>query len=193
MAYTSNIPQATDRPNNSQSQILANFTAINTVNSVNHVVFNDADQGKHKFVTMPEQAADPTTAVNEVAIFSQESALTSVAELAIRKENNGDVVEFTSAGKADPGWAILPSGILIKWGSGTASGVAQDVNYNSAVPFGAVYSVTVTPRHSGGTNDRHIVVYSSSLAKFQVTCTLLTNLSTAATTAFYYFAVGIPA
>lgn len=54
MAYNSNIPLGPDRFFISQGDILQNFQAINTDTQVNHVVLNNADQGKHKFVQLVE-------------------------------------------------------------------------------------------------------------------------------------------
>ena len=39
---------------------------------MNHVDFNGANQGKHKFVTMPEQTDAPDTLENEGAIYSKD-------------------------------------------------------------------------------------------------------------------------
>lgn len=117
MAYNQNIPQPTNRLKDSQADLLANFQAIKQLVDVNHATFGDVNEGKHKFVTMPEQGASPTTAINEMALFTRQSALSSVAELVIRRENNGPAVEFTSSTQATNGWTRLPSGILIKWGT----------------------------------------------------------------------------
>lgn len=181
MAYNNAIPQATDRIADSQAPILANFAAIDTVVSINHVTFDDSsgDQGKHKWVSMPEQAAAPATLANELAVFSQESSLTSVAELAFRRESSGDVVEFSS-GKADePGWAIFPSGILVKWGkSGAASGLTTITYSVSAdIPvFATVFHAQVTP-FSSSTSDINI---ATRLVDFNTTQirTLNTNRTT---------------
>lgn len=122
MAYNSNIPQPTDLISTSQAQILANFQAINTLIDVNHYTFNSAGatDGKHKYVSMPEQAADPATAVNELAIFSKVGAISAVSELFLRRENSGIVYNFTESGQNTIGWTRLPSNILIKWGNDTA-------------------------------------------------------------------------
>ena len=59
MAYTSNVPLSTDRFKDSQPVLLNNFMEIASLVAVNHEAFNLPDQGKHKFVTMPVQAAAP--------------------------------------------------------------------------------------------------------------------------------------
>lgn len=200
MPYSNNIPQATDRPNNSQPLLLANFAAIDTVVSVNHVTFDDpsGDQGKHKFVSFPEQAASPATAVNEVALFSQQSTYSTEAELAIRKENSGDVVEFTAAGKAGTGWTILPSGILIKWGySAPATGLATITwPVGATIPvFSAVYNVQISYLEATAGD---VDVAAPRLVSFSTT-NIVSYLSkrlsagdSTTTVVLYFVAIGIP-
>ena len=148
MAYNSAIPAATDRLIDSQAALLANFAAIKTLIDVNHVTFDDAsgNQGKHAYVSLPEQAASPTTAADEVAIFSRLSTLTATSELAIRKEGNGDVVEFTSCKASGCGWARLPSGILLKWGNSSANG-STTITFPVAADtpaFTTIFSINLT-------------------------------------------------
>lgn len=62
MSYTSNIPLSGESLGSTRDRINQNFQQIDTVLAVNHVPFNDAGEGKHKFLQMPEQASAPTTA-----------------------------------------------------------------------------------------------------------------------------------
>ena len=154
MAYTNSIPNATDRPSDSQPLIKANFQSIYTVNGINHVQFDDpsGDQGKHKYVSFPLQSASPTTATTEVALFSRTSTLTGLVELAIRKQSDGTVTELTSALKATDGWTILPSGLLLKWGLGTSTTgglVTFTWNTGATIPvFSSVFHVQVSPSNT---------------------------------------------
>lgn len=154
MAYSNAIPQPTDRLKDSQQDILDNFAALKTLIDVNHETFGAADEGKHKFVTMPEQGSAPTTAANELALFTEQSSLTNVAEMVFRRESNGSSIEFTSSLQATSGWTRLPSGILIKWGDFTATRNALGtVTFNVAatIPvFTAVYMVTGTQKFAAG-------------------------------------------
>ncbi len=47
MSYQNNIPQPTDALSQSQSDILNNFAAIQTLIDVDHVDFANINQGKH--------------------------------------------------------------------------------------------------------------------------------------------------
>ena len=85
MAYNSDIPQSTDDPSQSQGQILANFQELNTFTAVNHVALNDGDQGKHKFLQMPEQASAPSTGANEGGLYTKE--VSGTTQLFFREES----------------------------------------------------------------------------------------------------------
>ncbi len=117
MAYNANIPQPADQLKNSQPQILGNFQEINTAFNVNHVGFNVADEGKHKFLQMPRQGAAPTTAATDIGLFSLVGANSLVSELNFRRQADGEVIPFTEGLIATPGWTILPCGLVVKWGT----------------------------------------------------------------------------
>ena len=183
----------------SQSKITENFAAINTVVSVDHVTFDDADEGKHKQITLPEQAADPTTAADEVALYSKASTLGGLdSALYLRKENDGDVIDFTSAGKEANGWTRLPSGILLKWGSGTTDAGAQAF----ALPVGAtiplyttIYSVNLTPNGDGGSGSYdympYLLSFTASPDVINVYGSARTKNETRANINFRYLVIGI--
>lgn len=159
MAYNANIPQPADKLKDSQPQLLANFQAISTAFGVNHVNFNDpnGDQGKHKFLQMPQQNVDPATGNSEGAFYCKQGAYSGEAELVYRREGNGDVIPFSEGRlNATAGWSLLASGILIKWESFIIpSENNTSANYTliwstggtirpfSAAPFNVQYTVQV--------------------------------------------------
>lgn len=116
MAYNQNIPQPANKLKNSQPQLLANFQEISTLISANHVEFNDpnGNEGKHKFLQMPEQGVDTSTEDDEVAMFAKQGANSQVAELNFRRQLDGVVVPFTECLQDANFWTFVPSGILIK-------------------------------------------------------------------------------
>jgi len=139
MAYSSDIPQANDDPSQSQSQLLGNFQAINTFFSVNHVAPNDGDEGKHKWVSLPEQGAAPSTAVNEIALYSKE--VSSTTQLFYRKEADGAEVQLTGNSTPSTNGQVFVGGITIKWG--TLSGGSSVVTFST--PFSSsIFNISVT-------------------------------------------------
>jgi len=71
MVYLSTIPQSTDRPSQSQAQILSNFIDLDLVFDVDHVTFSaTADRGAHNQLTMLESAAAPATGADRGMVYT---------------------------------------------------------------------------------------------------------------------------
>lgn len=206
MAYNPNIPQPTDVLSQSQSDILNNFNSIGTVFDVNHVDFNSgADAGKHKYVEFPQQASTPpiTFAAAEMAMYSAESPFNAaVNELFINKTNEVTVVQvpFTAsilsvasnpAGNT-AGWAYLPSGLLIKWGNGSATGNTVVIfPVSASIPdFTEVLAMSLTTANVGS-GDSNTFVRLSGFTNTGFTCygSARTTVTAAAAT-YQYFAIG---
>lgn len=148
MAYNNTIPKATDKLKDSQGQLLANFQAIQTLVEVNHETFGAANEGKHKFISMPVQSPAPTFSAGEVGQYSFLNTTTNKNELYINKTNNSGVVQIAATssilGTTNPtpgsfgntGWTMLPSGIKLVWGVFTGSGSgAQTVSITGDQQF----------------------------------------------------------
>jgi len=134
MAYQANIPQPNNLLSQSQDDILNNFQAIQTLIGVNHVNFGASDQGKHKWITFPIQAAIPPSGsgfnAGELGLYNAVNTTTTQSELYINKTNQATVVQvpmtasILSYNSAPPanfgGWTYLPSGLLLYFGSYSA-------------------------------------------------------------------------
>lgn len=145
MAYNSNIPQPADQLKNSQPQLLANFQEINTALNVNHVGFNVADEGKHKFIQFPQQIANPNTNPTEYAMFSKAGLYSGSTEALFRKPNNGSTVNVTEYrfGASD-GWWQLPSGIIVKYVRATIPATLNTSGINVDFVWPVVDSIPFT-------------------------------------------------
>lgn len=76
MVYNPNIPAASDLQSNSQSQILANFSALDTTFAEDHSGFSAvANLGLHKQVTLYEAQSTPTLAFPASMVYSVESGI----------------------------------------------------------------------------------------------------------------------
>lgn len=154
MAYNPDIPAPTDVKSQSQADIKENFTQIKTVVDINHVTFGDADQGKHKYVTLPEQGAAPSTAANEIALYTKE--IGGVSALFLRHEGDGTEVDITTATKAAAGYCKLPCGIMLIWGSGNMAGGTKTQAQGFVTNFSTSclnVQVTATSDPSGDAED----------------------------------------
>lgn len=188
MSFKPNIPQSSDLLSQSQDDILNNFSGIKTLIDVNHVTFDASGEGKHSFVQFPVQSPVPTTGAGEVGLYCQTSTLTGNPELVFSHESAGSTYEFTSAVKNEQGYAILPSGIIFKWGSGSVNAnTTATVNFatGAGVPtFTTVYNVQVTRQ---GTSGETGVLYYESY-----TTTSITVFNTAdASKKFFYTVIGV--
>ena len=195
MAYNNNVPQANERPGSSQDKLLQNSIAVKAFVNRNHVDLSNPsvnlDEGKHKFIQMPEQSAAPATSASEGAIYTKESALSAVTELFFRRELNGTEIEFTSSLKAANGWTRLPSGILLKWGTGSGSGIVT-TNFPVAgtIPvFTAVYNGLVCVEDNSASPNTFATLRTITTASVSVFCSSRTATTAMAAT-FRYLVIG---
>lgn len=192
MAYNANIPAANDLLSVSQGQIKDNFTELQTVIQINHVAFGSGDQGKHKFLQMPEQGSAPTTAANEGGLYCKQGT-GSVTQLFFRRESSGSELEMTGASLAASGWSYLPSGLIMQWGLDTVStnGTAGTQITFPKTFATACYSVTLTQRVTGGgVYDFFAVVGTPSTTSFYAK-PLTASGGTTSNKQCYWIAVGV--
>ncbi len=197
MAYDPDTPlNSSEDPSVTEPKFRENFQTLNTFMSVNHVdiettIAPSTDEGKHKFLQMPDQASAPATAANEAGLFAQLSSLTSATELVFRRESNGTEIEFTGLLAADNGWSRLASGILIKWGTGTANGAATTSFPVAATNpvFSTVYSAQVSVEDSSGTPNTYATFQSFNTTGITVFGSSRTSTGSSAVT-FRYLVIG---
>jgi hypothetical protein len=137
-----NVPLSGQSLSITRVPINQNFSVIDTAFTVDHVDYNIAGQGQHKKVSFPTQNPVPAPQAGIVQLYSVLSAITNQPELVFTHQTGSTapaaarIVEFTSAGWANPGWTRLPSGILLKWHSGinfaSLETVAIDMNADVA-------------------------------------------------------------
>ena len=177
MSYSLNVPQSGQTLGNTQGPILTNFAVLNTSNNVNHEAFNSANQGKHKFLQMPEQAGSigqvvpplpPTTAANEGGLYTKVGTNPAETNLVFRAESDGFEYQMTHVIAASTatfstntayvanhtgGWTFLPGGLIMQYGrrssvSGSSSGA---ITFPIPFPSGnAPFSITATLERTSG-------------------------------------------
>ncbi len=185
MAYNNNIPQPTDTIASSQSPILQNFQAIKQLIDVNHGTFGGTgvnQEGKHKFVEMPDQTADPAGATGEMTLYAKTYTKTSQSEaFVLRNDLAGPntPIPFTACLANQNGWAWLPCGLLMKWGnfalsSGTNAGTPFSYPSGVAIPaftaqpFMLQTSLISGSAPSGNSTQYHAIVYTPLATGFTV-------------------------
>lgn len=197
--YNPNIPQPNDLPSQSQGQLLLNFGAISDLIDVDHVDFAAAGAGKHKKVTFPVQPEIPVFAAGDIGLFSTESNTTGVNELYLYNVAGVSTPISASILSTDPtpandsdGWAYLPSGFLLKWGSETVTG-NQTVLFpvSADIPvFTQVVSVQLSAQGAaGGDSDRFVTLKTFTSTGITAYGSNRVALTPAATI-FQYLAIG---
>lgn len=140
MAYII-IPNAGDKLKISQGQIQTNFSDLKNTFDVNHVALTGlgGDEGKHKFLQMPDQGAAPAVGATEYTLYSALfAAANNQRALFAQRGGSTDKVPFT-AGTLPSGifttsainFALLGSGLMIKFGVQTQG----NINGLSTVPY----------------------------------------------------------
>lgn len=154
-------PQAADRINATQPLIQANFATINTDFSVDHIGFDAAaHNGKHKKITLVQQAAAPAFAAGEIGLYNLAGALLY--------HNLAGVDLNISARTAQS--VTLPSGLIIKYGESGLGGVAGSITIPFTTHFPVVcYTVVVSLNDpAAGYNPVLVALQSKSVNSFTV-------------------------
>ena len=97
MTYLPGIPNAGDRPSQSQGQLLTNFTALNTVFGVDHLAFNAVNGGKHTQSTYRSTGvfpAPPGNLAGEGSVYVSNSGGTR-QQLYYQRESGGIEIPIT--------------------------------------------------------------------------------------------------
>lgn len=95
MVYFANIPQATDKPSQSQAQIASNFSDLDTVFNDNHIGFSQADdRGEHRKVTFNSIIADPAEADPKATLYTK--TIGGDSELFYEKYDNAAAANLVS-------------------------------------------------------------------------------------------------
>lgn len=199
MAYNNAIPGPNDELSQSQSDIQGNFAAIQTLIDVDHVDFANAKAGKHQAIHYVSQAVLPTTLGSEMSIFCAPGTAGGFS-LYVQQQNKvagANAVEFTKAitgATPSNGYTILPSGVILQWGTLAVASPVAFVNFTTAAGCIAFptqcFSLQVTNLVTAFTNGI-LGVVTGTLTRFgaQIKCQRSDNAGTTATNVFF-FAIG---
>lgn len=80
----------------SQSQIKANFQAINNVFAENHIALNQENEGKHSLIDFQQNSGvDPATGADQVALYTKLVGGPGVPVLFYRPHNSATPIQMT--------------------------------------------------------------------------------------------------
>lgn len=199
------VPNSGQTLGQTRDSVRANFGNTNDGFLVDHVELNGGgDTGKHKavhFVNQTNAPAAPVTVGLECAIYSAPSLVAPFPPaLYFKGQNSGagtDGINFTSSIKtSNPadnsiGWALLPCGIIMKWGSSVVNinSASDPVNFASGagIPtFQFTPNITVT-LNGMSTMDKALFLQASSTTSV----TVYNANGNGGQRAWYYFAIGV--
>ena len=146
MAWQPTKPLSTDNVSAGPAVLTGNWVALQNIIGIDHVTFAAAanQQGKHRKVTFPVQAAAPPFLAGELGLYNLPlaNAATTRNQLFIHKQLfiGTENIPFAASIRdnktlvniGNDGYTYLPSGIIIKWGRVELMGPAVPavVNYN---------------------------------------------------------------
>lgn len=193
MAYQSTKPLATDDISVSQGDLQNNFLAVDGAWSVNHVALNLPDEGKHKYITFPNQTWSagvfpPATVATEVGLYAESGNLYFRPAGQALGVHTNDVKLFGEGSLLASGWCRLPIGLQMAWGEiNITSGTVYTFAHTFTAP-NLPFSITITPI-SSGTTKTMCSAYDVTPTGFKATSynanANFTNVNA------YYLAIGI--
>jgi len=171
MTYNTSVPASGQSLGETQPIIQQNFSDINTAFGKNHIPLTTSNDGKHKFLQLPESgtgwdnnSSPPATAANEGGLYV--AAVGGVSQLHFRGENTGSSYQLTtSTAGADGnittfgtdtnyqvgppslngGWTFLPGGLIMQWGNSNTAASTDVFTYTFPRTFpNNVWNIQVT-------------------------------------------------
>ena len=125
--------------------------------SINHediatVTVPSADEGKHKFLQMPEQGAAPATAANEGGLYTKEVPTLAVTGLYFRDESSGterqltnlNITNLVNAGTAAGTLYRMDSALLFTMYSGITNAFSGSATVSFPVAFTTLFGYSAT-------------------------------------------------
>lgn len=195
MAYTNNIPNSTDLIANSQPQIKANFTAIDSGVtgtgigfSRNHVTMTDATNGGlHNRVDFYQALSSPV--VSGFIASAYPKTVGSTVEL-FYKNASQDLQLSGPLSDSANGYITLPGGFLLQWGSVTINNASSSNTGAFPTPFtSAIRAMVVTPQ-TNTSADAFGVAWNPNQGSAPYTTFTITRNGTAGTVSQFWIAIG---
>lgn len=173
MSYQANIPQASQLISDSQADLLDNFIAIQNTFDVNHADFNDPKAGKHNFVQFPNQAGDPGTAGDEVALYTK--AVATVSQLFYQAQSSATplqvsnviITSVANSGTIGGNISFFDTIFGIRVYAGTTPALASG-NTQYTIVFPTPYSTILTAITTANDPNAHYVSCASSTTKLTI-------------------------
>lgn len=160
-----------------------NTNAVNTLISLDHFTFADSQAGRHKQVTLTNEAAPGLNGGNGVLYANLQAGQSRPFW---QNAVGSFQIPFIAAQSSTANGYINLSGLIFQWGSTTAVQSSSGNTVSYPIPFpNAVFSVVGQVVTNDSSTIRFSLLGNAGLASFDTTQT-----STSHFTRLYWFAVG---
>lgn len=133
IGYNLNIPAANNNPSQDQPKMQTNTNAINTLISLDHFTFADSQAGRHKQVTLTNEAAPGLNGGNGVLYGNLQAGQSwPFWQNALGSFQLATLPVIS----ATQGSAVIPGGLILKWGKITSPGSSGTLIYTTPFPSG---------------------------------------------------------
>lgn len=129
MTFNPNIPQSTDKQDQSQPQLLTNFSQLNTLMDNDHVAWNNgttANRARHRRVRIVENQTDPNLTYPNSEVYTKSYNVTP----------NRDQILFFDRVHEDGTDTITPIMPLAMVKFDSAAAISKQVNVSSVTKVG---------------------------------------------------------
>jgi hypothetical protein len=182
MTYLPNIPQRGDYLTQSQSELLTEYTVLDSIYSVNHVPLTSVtDVGFHTKVDLPDLGGDPSAPPNGQGIVYVTG---SGKDSSLMFRNGTAAYNLMGQRSTDTrGYAVLPGGIYIQWGSNNVDPAGVTLKFR--VPFPTACGALIATGVGRG-NSHTFVVGMVTTEQFFIQ----QNFGTSGRIGAYWWAIG---
>lgn len=179
--YDNNIVNGPDLLSQSQPDMLSNFKALDDLINVNHIGFNNADAGKHKWITLPNRGSFGLSS-EEALMVGRVSPLTNIADLnfAIGGIGLPSLMTIHNNPLNQPTWSALSYRIILKTMTVSAFRGSQDILFPTGpgIPrFNKTLSVQLTIDSTGPTSGINGSAYIENFGRDNVTILIFSNVA----------------
>lgn len=160
ITYTPGTPNATDPIPSTQQPIQNNFLSLNQQFGVDHLpLTSSTPYGYHNKATLVQQSAAPTAVSLADILYTISAGTPAKTELYMLRSSGdgGAAIQLTDfAGGPvinNPGSTFLPGGIILNWGTVSATTSGATATFASAFPnicWGVVISVDTSTSNPSG-------------------------------------------
>ena len=150
-----NVPLSGQTLGQTRTAVNQNFSLIDTAFQVDHVDYNDPNQGQHDKVTLLPQGGAPSFAAGSDGIYClpYNNGTTTLNEVFVHKQTNAStqdipftasILSSTSPANNIAGWTYLPSGLQLQWKTVSVVAGVNTITLSGFPGYTNIFSVIIS-------------------------------------------------